>query len=111
LFNDDELIALKGQLTMLVPQREVNYGTFGGLPGRARGGFYHMIPRSDGLALGGTSQLGDWSLEPDEDARRRIVDTHLQLFNAMQAPDPNARLSAVGPGGTPTLESFYGLES
>ena len=111
LFNDDELIALKGQLTMLVPQREVSYGTFGGVPGRASGGFYHMIPRSDGLAMGGTSQRGDWSLEPDEDARRRIVDTHLELFNGMRAPDPEARLSAAAPSETPTLESFFGLES
>ena len=111
LFNDDELIALKGQLTMMVPQREVNYGTFGGVPGRSGGGFYHMIPRSDGIALGGTSQLGDWSLEPDEDARRRIVETHLQLFNGMRTPDPKARLSAAGSGESPTLESFFGLES
>ena len=111
LFNDDELIALKGQLTMLVPQREVSYGTFGGVPGRASGGFYHMIPRSDGLAMGGTSQRGDWSLEPDEDARRRIVDTHLELFNGMRAPDPEARLSAAAPSEIPALESFFGLES
>ncbi len=111
LFNDDELIPLKGQLTMLVPQREVSYGTFGGVPGRARGGFYHMIPRSDGLAMGGTSQLGEWSLEPDEDARRRIVNAHLELFNGMRAPDPQARLSAAAPGQPPTLESFFGLES
>ena len=111
LFNDDELTAVKGQLTMLVPQREVNYGTFGGIPGRARGGFYHMIPRSDGLALGGTSQHDDWSLEPDEDARRRIVEAHLQLFTGMRAPDPKARLSAAGPDKTPSLENFFGLES
>jgi len=111
LFNDDELIPLKGQLTMLVPQREVSYGTFGGVPGRARGGFYHMIPRSDGLALGGTSQAGEWSLEPDEEARRRIVDTHIELFNGMQAPDPEARLSAATSSETPPLESFFGLES
>ncbi len=111
LFNDDELIPLKGQLTMMVPQREVNYGTFGGVPGRSGGGFYHMIPRSDGIALGGTSQLGDWSLEPDEDAQRRIVESHLQLFNGMRAPDPKARLSAAGSGQSPALESFFGLES
>ncbi|MEC7900820.1 MAG: FAD-dependent oxidoreductase [Acidobacteriota bacterium] len=111
LFNDDKLIAVKGQLTMLVPQREVNYGTFGGIPGSERGGFYHMIPRSDGIALGGTSQHDDWSLEPDEDARRRIVGAHLQLFNGMRAPNPRARLSATGPDRTLPLENFFGLES
>ena len=111
LFNDEELIAVKGQLTMLVPQREVNYGTFGGIPGSGRGGFYHMIPRSDGIALGGTSQHDDWTLEPDEDSRRRIVESHLQLFNGMRAPNPRARLSATAPDRTPPLENFFGLES
>jgi hypothetical protein len=48
------------------------------------GGFVHMQPRSDGIALGGTSVEGDWSLEPDEDARRRIVEAHIDLFGRMR---------------------------
>ncbi|HIC16120.1 MAG TPA: FAD-binding oxidoreductase, partial [Gemmatimonadetes bacterium] len=39
LFGDTELVPLKGQLTLLVPQPEVNYATFGGLQGT--GGFIH----------------------------------------------------------------------
>ena len=39
LFNDRELTPLKGQLTVLVPQPEVDYNTFGGL--RRSGGFRH----------------------------------------------------------------------
>ena len=81
LFSDEELTPLKGQLTLLVPQPEVNYSTFGGLPGT--GGFIHMQPRSDGIALGGTSEEGEWSLEPDEEARLRVVDSHIRLFSAM----------------------------
>ena len=82
LFGDTELVPLKGQLTLLVPQPEVNYATFGGLPGS--GGFIHMQPRRDGIALGGTSEEGNWSLEPDENARQRIVEAHRALFAAMR---------------------------
>ena len=82
LFGDLELRPLKGQLTVLVPQSEVNYTTFGGLPGA--GGFIHMQPRADGIVLGGTAQEGEWSLEPDEEARRRIVEEHIRLFDAMR---------------------------
>ena len=85
LFDDEELMPLKGQLTLLVPQLEIDYGTLGGL--RQTGGFpIHMQPRRDGIALGGTSERGVSSLEPNEEARRRIVEQHLELFSAMPAP-------------------------
>lgn len=82
LVGDPELTPLKGQLTLLVPQPEVDYSTFGSAR-RDGEGFVHMAPRSDGIALGGTSVEGDWSLEPDEEARRRIVETHIDLFSRM----------------------------
>ena len=87
LFGDDELVPLKGQLTVLVPQPEVDYGTFGGLPGSSRGGGLgiHMQPRSDGIVLGGTSERGAWSLEPDQGAMKRIVDAHRAVFSAMRS--------------------------
>lgn len=86
-FKDDDLIPVKGQLTMLVPQPEVDYATSGGVPGSsiARGGFIHMAPRSDGIALGGTAERGVWDLEPNEAARRRIVESHIELYRAMRA--------------------------
>jgi glycine/D-amino acid oxidase-like deaminating enzyme len=82
LFDDEELIPVKGQLVVLVPQEDVRYGTLGGMrPGR---GFpIHMQPRRDGIALGGTAERGDWSLEPDEEARRRVVEEHMELFREM----------------------------
>ena len=111
LFADDELMPVKGQLIMLVPQPEVNYATSGGVPGRNRGGFVHMMPRRDGIALGGTAERGVSSLEPNEEARQRIVDTHIELFNGMRPPDREARLTAAAPGEIPKVESFFGLES
>ncbi len=89
LFGDQELLPLKGQLTVLVPQSEVNYHTNGGAPGnqaRPGGIGIHMMARSDGIVLGGTSQRGVWTLEPDEDERKRIVDSHIAVFSAMHMP-------------------------
>ncbi len=89
LFGDQELVPLKGQLTVLVPQPEVNYHTQGGLrpqPERPGSLGIHMMPRTDGIALGGTSQRGVWTLEPDDEERRRIVDSHIEVFGAMKAP-------------------------
>ncbi len=83
LVGDPELTPLKGQLTLLVPQPEVDYSTFGSAVEDA-GGFVHMSPRRDGIALGGTSVEGDWTLEPDPEARRRIVEAHIDLFERMR---------------------------
>ena len=87
LFGDQELVPLKGQLTVMAPQPEVNYHTNGGVPpvpGASLG--IHMMARSDGIILGGTSQRGVWTLEPDEDERKRVVDTHIAVFSAMRSP-------------------------
>ena len=86
LFNDPELMPLKGQLTILVPQSEITYSTSGGAraPVTPEAGFIHMMPRSDGIVLGGTSIRDDWSLTVNEEERKRIVETHIELFNAMR---------------------------
>jgi glycine/D-amino acid oxidase-like deaminating enzyme len=90
LFNDRELVPVKGQLTVLLPQPEVNYQTSGGINLPSTPGIgIHMMPRGDGIALGGTAQRGVWTLEPDEAERKRIVDSHLELFSAMRpVPQP-----------------------
>ncbi len=85
LFGDRTMVPLKGQLTVLVPQPEVNYGTFGGAPATTGGGLgIHMQPRSDGIVLGGTSERGVWSLEPDPEALERILAAHRAVFSAMR---------------------------
>lgn len=82
LIGDEELTPLKGQLTILLPQPEVDYATFGAAT-PVPGGFVHMSPRSDGIALGGTSVEGDASTEPDPEAIRTIVEAHIDLFRRM----------------------------
>ena len=114
LFGDDELIPVKGQLTHLVPQPEVNYRTSGGIrPSGDDGGIgIHMMPRSDGIALGGTAEDGVWTLEPNEAARRRIVEGHIELYSAMRPPEPGAELArSEAPSEIPSLDSFFDLQS
>jgi glycine/D-amino acid oxidase-like deaminating enzyme len=85
LFGDQELLPLKGQLAVLVPQAEVTYHTTGGLRPTPPGSLgLHMMPRSDGIILGGTSLRDVWAMEPDEAERVRVVEGHIELFAAMK---------------------------
>lgn len=86
LFGDADLIPLKGQLTVLVPQPEVQYSTSGGVTVRtAQPGLgIHMMPRSDGIILGGTSERDVWTMDVNEDERKRIVEGHIELFGSMK---------------------------
>jgi glycine/D-amino acid oxidase-like deaminating enzyme len=77
LFGDEELTPLKGQLTVLLPQPEIDYAIlYGDL---------YSFARRDGLLLGGTHEEGDWSLDPDLAAKERIVAGHARLHAALAA--------------------------
>lgn len=95
LVGDEELVPLRGQLVALVPQPEVQYATTGGLnvDRSSPAGFLHMMPRSDGIILGGTSERGVWSTDPDPEQTRRIVTRHHELFEAMWDPAMPRRTS------------------
>lgn len=98
LFGDEELMPIKGQLTVLVPQPEINYSMGG------------MMPRSDGIVLGHVNIRDDWSLEVDEEARARVLENSMRSLARLRAPAmgaPPMQLSF----STPPLESFYGLTS
>jgi D-amino-acid oxidase len=86
LFNDPDLIPLKGQLIVMIPQDEVTFSTNGALPAANTppGVFVHMMPRRDGIVLGGTSQRGIWTTDIDETERKRVVDAHIQLYDSMK---------------------------
>ena len=73
LADDDELIPMKGQLTLLQPQPEVTYML--AVP-RKR---LYMIPRSDGIVLGTSQVRNNWSLEPDKAEITRVLTGHAQL--------------------------------
>ena len=103
LFADDELVPVKGQLTVLVPQADVTYSAGG------------MMPRSDGIVLGHVSQRGVWSLDVDEAERKRVVDAAIAFFGRMRPPSGIAaqatRLPEATPVVTPPVESFFDRQS
>jgi D-amino-acid oxidase len=74
LFNDSELVPARGQLTFLQPQPEVQYAV-------SHDELY-MLPRSEGIALGGTYELGNTSLIPSSDSMRRILARHKAFFDS-----------------------------
>ena len=84
LLGDPELMPLKGQLIVLIPQDEVNYSTNGGVRESPPGVFVHMMPRRDGIVLGGTSERDIWTTEINDGERKRVVDGHKTLFDAMR---------------------------
>jgi glycine/D-amino acid oxidase-like deaminating enzyme len=75
LFSDEELIPIKGQLTFLLPQPEINYIVLAG--------DLYMFPRRDGIVLGGTHVRGDWSPEPDPVAKSRVLAGHARVFSGL----------------------------
>jgi D-amino-acid oxidase len=86
LFNDPQLVPLKGQLVVLTPQSEVQYGTSGGSRSASSepGVGIHMMARSDGIILGGTSERDVWTMDVNEKERMRVVDGHIELFKSMK---------------------------
>ena len=75
LFEDESLTPIKGQLTVLLPQPELDYMMVGG-------GLY-MIPRADGVVLGATHERGEWSLEPSRNEANRVMEGHIDFWSRM----------------------------
>ncbi len=76
LLGDRELIPVKGQLTVLLPQPEVDYVVISD-------GLY-MMPRTDGVLLGGTQEREVWTMEPNRAEADRIFTGHRAMFGAMR---------------------------
>jgi glycine/D-amino acid oxidase-like deaminating enzyme len=74
IFGDDELTPVRGQVTYLKPQPQVDYAV-------AHDQLY-MLPRTDGILLGGTYELGMSSLTPDIDKRRKMLARHKAFFDS-----------------------------
>jgi glycine/D-amino acid oxidase-like deaminating enzyme len=74
LCNDDELVPVRGQLTVLEPQADVDYIYLAN-------GLY-MFPRNDGIVLGGTFDRGDWSLAVDRAQQARILTEQAAIYRS-----------------------------
>jgi hypothetical protein len=75
LFNDTELIPVRGQLAILLPQPEIDYAYI--VP--VKDDLLYMFPRKDGIVLGGTSEPGNWSVEPTQQEIDRIIKGHAKI--------------------------------
>jgi glycine/D-amino acid oxidase-like deaminating enzyme len=80
LFGDTEMIPIKGQLTVLLPQTEIGYA----MEASRASSVLYMFPRSDGILLGGTFERDVWTLEPDMEAERRILEGQRAIFAEMK---------------------------
>ncbi|HKX92352.1 MAG TPA: FAD-dependent oxidoreductase [Sphingomicrobium sp.] len=76
LFGDSELIPVRGQLAVLLPQPEIRYA--------ASGEWGYMFPRSDGILLGGTFERDVWDTTPDPAAIARIIERHKHFFSGFR---------------------------
>jgi glycine/D-amino acid oxidase-like deaminating enzyme len=82
LFGDAELVPVKGQLSVLLPQADINYlMIYQGI---------YMFPRKDGVLLGGTFERNVSSLTPNEGETARILRQHQSFFAGMQDPWSNS---------------------
>ena len=45
-----------------------------------------MMPRTDGIVLGGTSERGVGTTDVNETEKARIINNHITLFAAMKSP-------------------------
>ncbi len=76
LFGDPELIPIKGQLCILMPQPRVDYNLISGP--------FYMFSRSDGLLLGGTFQRNRWDTTPEDSVRRWLLSGQGEVFGRMR---------------------------
>ena len=75
LFGDEKIMPARGQLSMLLPQPEIDYGYVT----RMDNSTLYMFPRKSSIVLGGSVRLNDWNLEPEMDEVQRMVDGHANM--------------------------------
>jgi glycine/D-amino acid oxidase-like deaminating enzyme len=75
LMGDEQLIPIKGQLTVLLPQPEIDYTVLED--------HYYMFPRRDGILLGGTFERDQWDMSPDREAEKKVIEAHQRIFTPL----------------------------
>jgi D-amino-acid oxidase len=75
LFGDQELIPVRGQLEVLLPQPEIDYCYLSS---------GYMFPRRDGIILGGTWDHDDWSLAPNPAQTTEILEAHAAIMKGLR---------------------------
>jgi hypothetical protein len=57
-----------------------------------------MMPRTDGIVLGGTSERNVWTTDVNEAEKARIIENHVALFKSMRTPGAPAAPSVPTAG-------------
>ncbi len=76
LFGDQGMASMRGQIEVLLPQPELDYGYLANS--------LYMFPRADGVILGGTFEAGNWSMDPDEATTKRIIEGNAQIAKGLK---------------------------
>ena len=76
LFNDEELLPVSGQLSFLIPQPEINY--------RLSTPHGYIIPRKDGLVLGGNAIRNNWNTTPDPKQTETVIASVNEVIKQMR---------------------------
>jgi len=79
LFDDEDLIPIKGQLVFMQPDPAVDYLTIGG-----GSGVTYMFPRKGEILLGGSYQFNDWTRHVETDVTERIIADNRAIFDNMR---------------------------
>lgn len=79
LFGDESLTPIRGQLSHLLPQPEINYSYVA----PTSQGVLYMFPRKTGLVLGGTHEMGEGRVEVQPEQIRRMVEGHAELASRL----------------------------
>jgi glycine/D-amino acid oxidase-like deaminating enzyme len=82
LFGDHELTPVKGQLVMLEPQPEIDYGYVDANPAD----LLYMFPRAREIVLGGTYEPGVTSLDVDKAEVERMLAGHRRVAATLVRP-------------------------
>jgi D-amino-acid oxidase len=77
LFKDQNLVPVRGQLEVLLPQPEIDYCYLMGS--------LYMFPRRDGIILGGSFDYENWSLAIDPDESKTILDGHTEIMKGLRS--------------------------
>lgn len=80
LFDDENMFPIRGQLTLLKPQPEIDYSYIS----RQSGGILYMFPRRGNIVLGGTHQRGNDNLLPNPEEVERQLRGHGELMENLR---------------------------
>jgi glycine/D-amino acid oxidase-like deaminating enzyme len=76
LFGDTELVPIRGQLAILLPQPEIDYAISAPMG--------YMFPRADGILCGGSWEHGEWDATPTPDRIAGILANQQAFFSGMR---------------------------